>query len=49
MMLASIVATQVVEDQIFFEHSKEGSSNKTFDNYHRQSQRLVLKSHKNLP
>jgi hypothetical protein len=42
MMLALVVATQVVEDQILSEHSRECSSSKTFDNYYRQSQNIIV-------
>jgi hypothetical protein len=42
-MLASIVIAQAIEDQILFEHSRECSNNKTFDNYYRQSQKTSAK------
>jgi CRISPR/Cas system-associated exonuclease Cas4 (RecB family) len=42
MMLALVVVAQAVEDQIFYEHSRECSSSKTFDNYYRRSQNIIV-------
>ncbi len=49
MMLTLVAATQIVGEQILYEHSKEGLNNKpllTIISNHKSS---VLKSHENLP
>ncbi len=43
MMLALVVAAQAIENQIEYEHSRECLSNKTFDYYYRQSQKINVK------